>query len=245
MAAMSAARVSLLIVAAVSGCATTRIDPGLYDQKTFAIASVFARKDIGFANVGGPPSLYGNALGDEVLEMELGETEVRLGEIFGAQMVPPGKALDKRKAYGNLPEVSDPEDYTRVNDMTAVDTDAATAAPALGALAQALGVDAVVVLSHEWTLARDRFEVTGGVTAYDRCSVVVVDARGRRLWDDDFVVQVPATQLDQLGVGVGLGFNGATWADAARQLARRTSRAALDAVEHRYREGRKLKAAGP
>jgi hypothetical protein len=209
----------------------------MYEAKTFAVASVFAKKEIVFDNMPVAPMLYDNDYGAEVLEMELGETEARLGEIFGVDVVPAGKVMQEQpKAYGHLPEVSDPETFTRLNDMTAVDVDAKDAAATLGALAGALHVDAVVVLSHEWTLERDRFEVNEGVTAFDRCTLLVVDKDGNRLWDDVVIVRIPAQELDTSAFGVGL--NGATWADEARQLARRAAREALDTFERRYRASR-------
>ena len=50
------------------------------------------------------PMLEMNELGIEALEMELGEGEVRLGEILGAPLLPPGKVLQAKKAYDALPE---------------------------------------------------------------------------------------------------------------------------------------------
>src|SRR5262249_6807508 len=157
MGGMTAARLScrticVLVGFVSTGCATTRIDPGLYQAKTVAIASVFARKTIEFDNMPVAPMLYDNDFGAEVLEMELGETEGRLSELFGVDVVPAGKAMEARKAYDALPEVQPADEYTRVNDMTAVDLDSPALASSLGELAAALRVDAVVVLSHEWTL---------------------------------------------------------------------------------------------
>jgi hypothetical protein len=222
-----------LFFIAAPGCVTPRIDPALYEARTFAIASVYARKTIWFENVGVSPTFYENDLGTEVLEMELGETEGRLSELFGVDMVPAGKVVPL-PAYRELPELQPADEWTRINDMTAVDLAAPEAVLSLATLARALGVDAVIVLRHEWTLARDRFEVTDGVTAFDRCSILVVDGDGRKLWEDTVVARAPAQIFSAGSWGVGL--QGATWADEARQLARRTGREALRLLERRYRE---------
>ena len=232
---MSAVRAAPLALVVLCGCATARIDAALYDARSVAVASVFARKLIDFDNVPVAPMLADNDLGSEVLEMELGEMEGRLSEIFGVDVVPAGKAIQQR-AYAGLPEARPPEDFTRVNDMIPVDIEAPAAATALGVLARAMGVDAVVVVRHEWTLTRDRFDVGEGITAFDRCSILVVDAAGKALWDDVVIARVPMDVVMPGAFSVGL--NGGTWADEARQVARRASRQALDAVDRRYRESR-------
>jgi hypothetical protein len=232
----------LLPVAVLAGCATMRsIDPAMYEQQRFAIASVYARRTIGLESVRGvAPMWRDNDLGAEVVEMELGETEERLKEIFGVDVLPVGKAL-QTKVYDKLPEAWPPEDWSQVNQMIAVDIDAASAAPRLGELAQALGVDAVVVLRHDFTLGRDRFEIATGVTAFDRCRIVVVDKEGRRLWDDVAVARVPITTVMPGAFAVGLQY--ASWADEARRLSRRAAKQALDQLARRYAEGRRAAAA--
>ena len=231
-------RVSLLL-AAVSlwcGCATVHIDPALYQAKTIAVASIFARKNIDFDNLAVAPTLLDNDYGAEVLEMELGDAEARLSEIFGVEVMPAGKAM-QAKAYRDLPESAPSEDWTRVNDMIAVDVDNPTAAAALGELALSLGVDAVIVVRHEWALSRARFDPgTESVTAFDKCSLLVVDKGGRKLWDDVVISRIPGDSISAGAFVVGL--NGGTWADEARQLARRASREALDNIARRYRDAR-------
>jgi hypothetical protein len=231
---MAVRLVPLLVATVVSwGCATTRVDPALFSAERFAIASVHARRSIDFESVRVAPMLNDNELGAEVVEMELGETEVRLGEMFGAEVLPVGKALEQ-KVYDKLPEAWPPEDWSQVNDMIAVDVDAPGAAPVLGELAQVLKVDAVIVLRHEFALARDRFEVAEGATAFDRCTILVVDRNGRKLWDDVVIARVPVQTMMSGQFAVGLQY--ATWADEARQVSRRTARQALDIFAKRYAE---------
>jgi hypothetical protein len=229
-----------LIAMLTTGCATVHIDPALFEAKTIALASVYARKAVLLDAVGGiAPGIYDNDYGAEVVEMELGDTEGALGDLFNAEVVPVAKAM-KTKEYGRLPEATPPEDYTRVNDMTAVDIDSASAAPALGALAQALHADAAVVLRHEFSVARDTFEVNSGFTAYDRCNILVVGADGKKLWDDVVLARIPAVELGAGGIGVGVGptLVVGNWADEARSLARRTARDAIDQLQRRYKIAR-------
>lgn len=237
-----AAFVAVVAVVAVGCATTTRVDPGLYEARSLAVASLYARKDIWFENVTVAPVFSDNELGDEALEMELGEIEGRLGEIFGVDVVPAGKALESR-AYDALPEVVPSRDWTHLNDMIPVDIDLPEAVPALAALARDLGVDAVVVVRHEWSVGRDRFDVAETVTAFDRCALLVVSADGQKLWHDTVVARVPVHQTFAGAYSVGM--NGATWADEARQLARSTSREALELLARRYREGRSTAAATP
>lgn len=227
----------LVWTAALGGCATTRVHPALYEAKTFALVSVHARRSIYFHNVAVAPMFADNELGHEALEMELGETEGRLGEIFGVELLPAGKAIESR-AYDALPEVVPAADWTQLNHMTAVDLELPETVPALADLARALGVDAVIVLRHEWSLARDTLEVSEGITAFDRCVLLVVAADGKKLWHDVVVGRVPVHQLGLGPSAFAVGMNGGTWADEARQLARRTAREAMELLERRYREGR-------
>ena len=226
----------------MTGCATApRVDPALYQAKTFALASVHARASIDFHMTAAASMLELNELGIEALEMELGEGEVRLGEIFGGTVIPPGKVLLAKKAYDLLPEVQPPDVWTQLNGMTAVDFDDPRLVPALGGVAKALGVDAAVAVRHEWSLVRDRFEMGDGATLFDRCTILVVANDGRPLWSDVVVARVPMLPLlgYDIAGGVGVGMNGATWADEALQHARRTSKMALDELERRYLEARK------
>jgi hypothetical protein len=236
---------TLCAMCVMTGCATTaRVDPALYQAKTFALASVHARASIDFHMTAAAPMLELNDLGVEALEMELGEGEVRLGEIFGGTVVPPGKVLLARKAYDLLPEAQPPDVWTQVNGMTAVDLDDPRAVPALGGIAHALGVDAAIAVRHEWALVRDRFEMGDGATLFDRCTILVVARDGRPLWSDTVVARAPMLPLlgyDVAG-GMGVGMNGATWADEALQHARRTSKMALDELERRYLAARKASA---
>lgn len=231
----------------VAGCATaSRVDPMLYRAKTFALASVHARASIDFHMSAAAPMLEMNELGTEALEMELGEGEVRLAEILGGTVVPPGKVLQAKKAYDALPEQAPPEAWTQVNGMTAVDLDDPRTVPALANLARALGLDAAIVVRHEWTLVRDRFEMGDGATLFDRCTILVVADDGRPLWSDVVIARVPMIPLigQDLAGGLGVGMNGATWGDEALQHARRTSRMALDELERRYLAARANMPAG-
>jgi hypothetical protein len=231
------------LCAVLVGCATTRIDPALYDKKTFALASVHARREIAFDTSNLALAYDDNELGAEVVEMSLGDTEADLANLFGVEeIVPLGKAL-KERTYDDLPEATPPESWSQINNITAVDVDSPRAAPALGALAKAMHVDAVVVLRHEWALSRDRLELSAGITAYDRCTLLVVDDAGRPLWDDVMVARQPVTLL--WAGDMSAGVNGATWADEARALARRTGRECMDLLKRRYAEARPKKPAAP
>lgn len=233
-----------MMVTMTSACATLspRIDPQLYEAKTFALVSVHARTSIDFRMNAAAPLMELNELGLEALEMELGEGEVRLGEVLGAPMVPPGKVLQEAKrAYDALPEATPPEAWTQVNGMTAVDLDDPRAVPALGGVARALGVDAAVVVRHEWSLVRDRFELGEGATLFDRCTILVVDKNGRPLWSEAVLARMPVMPLlgTDFSGAMGVGLNGATWGDEALQHARRTAKMALDELGRRYEAGRK------
>jgi hypothetical protein len=71
--------------------------------------------------------------------------------------------------------------------------------------------------------------INDGVTAFDRCTMVVVDADGRRLLDTTQVARVPVMML--WGFATRMGINGAMAADEIRTLARRTARQCLDQVK--------------
>lgn len=226
---------SILSMTWLSGCATTTLDPALYGLHSMAVASIHAKRNISLTDANASPFILQNDWATETLEMDLGEYEGRLSEIFGVEVVPPGKTM-MAKAYNRVPEEPYPEDWTRLNDMTAVDMSSPATPPALGALAKELSVDAIVVLRHEWSFSRDPFNALAGLTFQDVASILVVDARGVVVWSDAASARQPMLQTLLPGTRIGLA-NG-PWAEDARRLARLTGRAAMDGLARRYQQGR-------
>ena len=233
------ARVLPLLVCVVVvqvGCVTTHVAPALYTQKSLAIVSVFARKNVTSWGMELSPLELDNELGTEVIEMTLGDEQDRLARIFdvehqGVELMRVEDVM-QHPAYGHVHEAKDAEDWSRVNNMVALDlTPAADAS--LGDLAAGLDVDAVIALRHEWAILTERSAIGITRSMIDHCALVVVDRHGVRLWDDAVDARVPVW-----GLGVDLGFNGSSWADALRSLARRAATEAFDELAAHHRRDR-------
>jgi hypothetical protein len=232
----------LLTLAAVSlacaGCATAPVDPAFFRVRTVGLVSVYAPREIPVSItdvmwMGGQ-----EALGEEVVEMTLGDTEDELALVLGVDsLVPVGKAMEQ-KSYNRLPELVSADDWSQVNRMIAVDIDDPAANLARAAVATDLGVDAVAVLRHEWTIARDRFDVNDGVTTFDRCTLVVVDRSGRRVLGETQVAQIPMMLLWNMPGQMGI--NGAFAADETRRLARSAAHQCLRQIRERIARSRTL-----
>jgi hypothetical protein len=234
---------ALVLVGGGAACATARVHPALYEAESFALVSVHARRDVwmdsGFVLM---PS-FDNELGTEVIEMTIGDTEADLARLFGVEeLVPLVKVLENKQAQA-LPEASPPEDWTQVDDIIAVDVDAPDTPRALGRVAAALGVDAAVVLRHEWSVAPDRLQMTNGLTAYDRCTLLVADARGQVLVHDSVLASAP---LMSVGLEPRMfGLHAASFSDEVRTLARRTGRECIDLLKRRIAQARPARVVAP
>jgi hypothetical protein len=106
---------------------------------------------------------------------------------------------------------------------------------ALGVLARDLHVDAVLVVRHEWWLQRDGVGLGTSNWGYDRCTLLLVDDDDAVVWRQTVVTRSPSRAL--MTGAFQVGFNGATWADEARSLARETARMAWTELRQRYAAG--------
>jgi hypothetical protein len=226
---------ALLLLLGTFGCATATLLPEAYGLEHVALVSLHARREIAVQQNELSPLLLEGSLGEEVIEMSVADTEAELEEIFGAgSIVPAGKAMQSKK-YDLMPEALPIEEWSQVNKMLAVDVDDARTPAALGVLAHDLQVDAAVVVRHEWWLARDRLDIGTSTWAYDRCTLLVVDDDGQVVWRQSVIGRAPSRAMWSSSFQVG--FNGATWADEARTLARETARTAWNELKTSYARG--------
>lgn len=226
---------ALALLVATLGCSSVQLVPEAYGLGTVAIASLHARREIGVQSTELSPVFLEGELGDEVIEMTIADTEALVADIFtGATIVPAGKVMQSKK-YDLVPEALPPEEWSQVNRMLAVDVDASDTPAALGVLARDLRVDAVLVVRHEWWLQRDRVDLGTSNWGYDRCTLLLVDDEDAVVWRQTVVTRAPSRAL--MTGAFQVGFNGATWADEARSLARETSRMAWAELRARYAAG--------
>ena len=224
-----------LLVLATAGCATATLVPEAFEVERVALASLHGRREIGVQQSELMPVLLDGSLGEEVIEMSVADTEGFLEDLFGADaIVPAGKAMQSKK-YDLLPEAQPVQEWSQVNKMLSVDVDDARTPHALGVLARDLQVDAAIVVRHEWWLSRDRLDIGTSTWAYDRCTLLLVDDDGQVLWRQTVVSRAPSRALWTSTFQVG--FNGATWADEARTLARETQRLAWAELKSSYARG--------
>ena len=222
-------------LSATAGCSSVTLAPEAYGLQSVAIASLHARREIGVQSTELSPVFLEGELGDEVVEMTIADTEAIVADIFaGAVIVPAGKVMQSKK-YDLVPEALPPNEWSQVNRMLAIDVDAAATPAALGVLARDLHVDAVWVVRHEWWLQRDGVGLGTSNWGYDRCTLLLVDDDDAVVWRQTVVTRSPSRAL--MTGAFQLGFNGATWADEARSLARETARMAWAELRLRYSAG--------
>lgn len=204
------------------GCSTLVLLPEAYDLDKVALVSLHARRDISIHNSGMSVALFNESLGEEVIEMTLGDTEAALQDLFGSgSVVLAGQAMQSKK-YDLVPEALPMQDWSQVNKMLPVDVDDPRTPPALGVLAQDLNVDAALVIRHEWWLESERLDMGGRTWAYDRCTVLLVNDEGVVVWRQTVVGRSPSGNL--LSSSFQMSMNDAARADEVRMLARETAR---------------------
>lgn len=227
---------SVACVGLWAACATPAfVDHRLDDVRSVALVSLHAPHDIDLQDSALVTGFVPPGLGAELIEMIEGDVEGDLETRFGAAVIPLRRA-GLAPATAALPAATPADAWAAPYGTPAIDLDAADLDSRLGTLARQLGVDAVVVLRHEWWLSRVRFARSIALHGHDRCTVLVVDAAGRILWRDVVVTQVAAPRPVLLpGPGdFGVGVT----ADDARSLARRATRQAWQELLARARRAR-------
>lgn len=240
----SAARcvVGSLVVIAVGvlpqlACATPAlVDPRLASVHTVALVSLYARDDIVDQGAALPGVYVPAGLGGEVVDMITADVEGDLEARFGVGNVVPLRRAAKVDAVARLPAAAPPDEWSQLEGAVDVDIDAPDVAVRLGDAARAVGVDAVVVLRHEWWVSRVRYQRSIAVVGYDRCTLLVVDAGGHVVWRDSVLAQESSSQL--FLVPGAPDFGTSISADEARMLARKTARRVWKDLVARERSAR-------
>ena len=190
-----------------------------------ALVSVHARRDIGLQDAQLGPMFTMNTVGEEVIDISLATIEGDVETLFGAgRVLPPSRAMQSKK-YDLVPEALPAEEWTQAQKMLAVDVDHPRTPEALGVLAKDLGVNAVVVIRHEWSLSRDTYNRSFMVWAWDRCTILVVDDTGAVVWRETATARQPL-QMAWANPFAVMGINGTVQIDQTRALARETAREA-------------------
>jgi hypothetical protein len=206
-------------------CATpTVMEPRLRGLQDVAVVSVYGSRDLGLLEMGPGPLALGDSVGEEAAELVVGDALTFLEGIYGAgHVVAPKQAMASKK-YDALPEAQPTDQWSQVDRMIAVDLDHGRTPEALAALARSLDVDAVVVIRHEWWLARERYELVRALSLYDRCTILVVDRDGVVLWRDVAMGRSAARTMWSSQLQFGL--SGDAVVAESRSLARETARQA-------------------
>ena len=198
-----------------------------------ALVSLHARDDIIDQDAALPGLFVPPGLGGEVVDMIAADVEGDLESRFGAGKVLSQRRAAKAEGYARLPPAMPRDEWTHTDGMVAVDVDAADVGARLGDVARALGVDAAVVVRHEWWVSRVRYQRSVAVVGYDKCTLLVVDAGGHVVWRDSVLTQASSSQIWLLP-GVP-DFANSVSADEVRLLARKTARAAWSELVARER----------
>ena len=208
------------------GCITPTIRrPELRSPEKLALVSVHARRNMGLQDAQLGPMFALNTIGEEVIDISLATIEGDVETLFGEGRVLPPREAMKSKKYDLVPEAMPPEDWTQAQRMLAVDIDDVRTPDALAALGRDLGVSAVMVIRHEWSLSRDSYNRSFTMWAWDWCTVLVVDVNGVVLWREAANARKPLQMVWSNPFAV-MGINATVHLDQARSLARDTARAA-------------------
>jgi hypothetical protein len=226
--------VSLIMVAMAGGCVTsTTLRPEVQGLNAVALVSLHGSSDLGIVDSLPGPMAVGDEIGEDVVELLEGDTELFLEGLFcDGHVLAPVRAMVSKK-YDLVPEALPAEDWSQANKMLAVDVTDERTPEALATLTRDLDVDASVVIRHEWWMSRERYELVRMADLYDRCTILVVDRDGVVLWRQVVVSRLPARTL--WGVQLQFGLNGADTVGEARSLARETARLAYAELASAFR----------
>lgn len=223
---------ALVVITVVGGCATpTILEPRVRALQDVALVSVYGTRDLGIVETRPGPLVVGDRVGEEAVGVVIGDTMQFLEEIYGVEhVISPRQAMTSKK-YDAVPELTPADDWTQVDRMIAVDLEHGRTTEALATLARSLDVDAVVVVRHQWWLARERYELVRAVSLYDRCTILVVDRDGVTLWSEVVVTRAPTRTM--WGSQLQFGLAGSEIVDEAEALARQTARVAYAELKAR------------
>lgn len=221
-----------VLLVLLSSCATpVVVEPRLRALQDVAVVSIYGSRDLGLLETGPGPLALGDGVGEEAVELVVGDALGFLEVIYGAgHVVAPKQAMASKK-YDALPEAQPSDQWSQVDRMIAVDLDHGRAPEALAALARSLDVDAVVVIRHEWWLARERYELVRAVSLYDRCTILVVDRDAVVVWRDVAMGRSGARTMWTSQLQFGL--SGDAVVAESRSLARETARQAYAELQAR------------
>jgi len=227
--------VPLIMMAMACGCATPNVlRPEVQGLSAVALVSLHGSSDLGIVDSFPGPMAVGDDIGEDAVELLVGDTEGFLAGLFGeGHVLAPARAMQSKK-YDLVPEALPAEDWSQTDKMLAVDVTHDRTPEALATLTRDLDVDASVVIRHEWWMSRERYELVRMVYLYDRCTILVVDRDGVVLWRQVVVTRSPARAL--WGVQLQFGLNGADTVSEARTLARETARLAYGELTRAFKD---------
>jgi hypothetical protein len=169
--------------------------------------------------------------GAELLAEEYAGWEMALTKGLGGEWLPadkiaaapsyPGLESAGFEAYQASPAGLRPLDTAPANDAR------------LGKLAAELGVDAVLLIRHQWIIVSDN---DGPQHGYETFYAVIVGADGQRLWDERDNVNGPGASISAGGVFAQAA--GAVVPDDVKQMTRGTVLLAHDGFLRHWKSGR-------
>jgi hypothetical protein len=185
---------------------------------------VAGSRDLGVAIAGQSGFGYTDGIGEDAVELLVGDTMVFLEDVYGAGAVVDPKTSMASKKYNNLPEEEQSDLWSQTDSMIAVDFDSAATPQAMAALARSLDVDAVVAVRHEWWVSRDGGQVIRFVSLFDRCTILVVNRDEQVLWRQQETGHSPLRTVMSTQLDFGFGALGSV--DELRSAAREVGRSA-------------------
>ncbi len=215
-----------------SSCAVLKVNPAVYTKQKFALASFYGPKQIQ-GSVGLVGAIQGGSTewGAELFSTEYPGWESSLKQTLGGEWLPLGKVA-LAPSYTGLDGAAFEEHQATPAGLRALDTGLNNDAR-LGKLATELGVDAVVLVRHQWMVMSDRDAPQHG---YDAFSLVVVGADGVRLWDERDNLDGPQATRSSAGLLAQMG--GAMVPDDVKEMIRGTVLLAHDGFARRWKSSR-------
>jgi hypothetical protein len=216
------------VVTALTGCAafTPQVNPKVYGIKKFAIGAYYGPTAvIGGSGMAGLISSTANRWGTKVAEITVDEVHSRLQSAFKAELLPIDQVV-ANPAYAQAPVIVPHwrNMYVAPRGMVALSVDQKSDA-ALGQLARALGVDAVIVLKNDWKIGQQGSDQVGKNTL----EILIMGADGTRLWDQTGLRA--GTAEAKVGTSIGsqiAGAFGSLTEETAVAMSRAAIRASLD-----------------
>jgi hypothetical protein len=205
---------TFLLSVTATGCASVSFNSTVYQKQRFALAAFYGPVRIDTSAVGVAGAFQtGNDWGAKMAEGVVDDVRAHIERALGSPLLPIDQMI-QAAGYASAVPIPGAEQFGSPRGMKPLsvehDNDAL-----LGALAAGLGVEAVIVISNDWSVRRA--PGTADQYGFDAMHLIIVGVGGKRLWDQTEEVEARG---DWVYKQAGINMAGAASPDLAQAMAR-------------------------